>query len=100
MEIRPGGADESKARESTFVTAPVVQADGTRVTRLRRPDGSEYEVRVPAGAMRGWECYATVDQPWIHEVQAPIRVRRHHSTLQRCLTDKETVLHGSPPLAG
>ena len=35
--------------ESTVIAGPTVMPDGTQVTRLRRIDDTEYEVRIPDG---------------------------------------------------
>ena len=40
-----------------MIVSTVVEANGDRVSVIERVDGSRFEVRVPAGAMDGWEMY-------------------------------------------
>ena len=40
-----------------MIVSTVVEANGDRVTIIERADRYRFEVRVPAGAMDGWEMY-------------------------------------------
>ena len=42
--------------------------NGDRVSVIERVDGSRFEVRVPRGAMTGWECYRPGIGPWIRDL--------------------------------
>jgi len=51
------------------IVSTVIEANGDRVTIIERADGSRFEVRVPAGAMDGWECYRPeTGKGWITEL--------------------------------
>ena len=40
------------------IISVIVDEDGNRVSTIEREDGSQFEVRVPKGAMTMWEEYA------------------------------------------
>lgn len=51
-----------------MIVSTVVEANGDRVTIIERADRYRFEVRVPAGAMDGWEMYRPESgEGWITE---------------------------------